>query len=69
VIWSCVAVSAVNVTDAVCVINVSDEVEPKRARTVTDPAVVDVTVTVATPEAFVVAVAELNVPVPEEISK
>jgi len=69
VTWNCVAVPAVKVTDAVCVINVDEDVEPSRARTVTDPAVVDVTVAVATPDPFVVHGPVLNVPVPDEISK
>ena len=66
----CAAVGApaVNVTVAVCVISVSVAVDPRRARTVTDPAVVDDTATVASPEESVVAVLALKVPVPEEIS-
>jgi hypothetical protein len=60
-----VATPAVNSTLAVSVINVPDALVPRYPRTVTDPAVVDVTVAVATPDAFVVHGPELNDPVPD----
>lgn len=66
---NCVAEPAVKVTDAVCVMRVAEDVEPRRARTVTDPAVVDVADTVATPDAFVVPVVALSAAVPDDTSK
>ena len=62
-------VPAVNVTLAACVINVPEAFVPRYPRTVTEPAVVDVTVAVATPEALVVHGPELNDPVPDATSK
>ena len=64
-----VAAPAVNVTEPVWVIAVPNALAPRYPVTVTDPAVVDVIVAVATPDAFVVHGPELNVPVPDVTAK
>lgn len=65
----CVAVPAVKTTEADSETRGSVALAPRYERTVTVPAVVDVTVALATPDESVVHGPELNVPVPEAIAK